>query len=104
MSKNISQNPNTIKLQTPFTTDAGVPVEQVTVKPLNVRQMKTAQKQGGGDDAETETIMIAMSCDLVVEDLDKMFLNDYMAVRERFQALNFNRTSGKLDETAIATR
>lgn len=91
MSKNISQNPNTIKLQTPFTKDAGVPVEQVTVKPLNVRQMKTAQKQGGGDDAETETIMIAMSCDLVVEDLDKMFLNDYMAVRNRFQQLNFGR-------------
>ncbi len=104
MSKNFSQNLNTIKLQTPFTTDAGVPVEQVTVKPLTVRQMKTAQKQGGGDDAETESIMVAMSCDLVVEDLDKMLMNDYMAVRERFQALNFSRTSGKLDETAIATR
>lgn len=45
----MSKNPNTIKLQTPFTTDAGVPIEQVTVKPLVVRQMKTAQKQGGGD-------------------------------------------------------
>lgn len=100
----MSKNPNTIKLETPFTTDAGVPIEQVTVKPLVVRQMKTAQKQGGKDDAEVESIMIAMSCDLVVEDLDKMFLNDYMAVRERFQALNFSRTNGQLDETAITTR
>lgn len=91
MSKPISQNANTIKLQTPFTTDAGVPIEQVTVTPLTVRQMKTAQKQGGNDDAEVESIMVAMSCDLVVEDLDKMFLADYMAVRERFQQLNFKR-------------
>lgn len=93
MSKPISQNANIIKLETPFTTDAGVPIEQIAVKPLTVRQMKTAQKQGGKDDAEVESIMIAMSCDLVVEDLDKMFLADYMVVRERFQALNFSRTN-----------
>lgn len=93
MSKPISQNANIIKLETPFNTDAGVPIEQIVVKPLTVRQMKTAQKQGGKDDAEVESIMIAMSCDLVVEDLDKMFLADYMVVRERFQALNFSRTN-----------
>ncbi len=90
MSKNnATTQSSAIKLQYPFTTDAGVPIEQIHVKPLNVRQMKTAQKQGAGDDAETESIMVAMACDLVVEDLEKMMMIDYTAVRSRFQQLNF---------------
>ncbi|WP_019672311.1 phage tail assembly protein [Psychrobacter lutiphocae] len=81
-----------IKLQHPFATDAGVPVEQVTVKGITVRQMKQAQRRGGSDEAEVETAMVAVACDLVVEDLENMQMVDYVAVRERFQQLNFNRT------------
>lgn len=81
-----------IKLQHPFTTDAGVPVEQVTVKGITVRQMKQAQRRGDGDEAEVETAMVAVACDLVAEDLENMQMVDYVAVRDRFQQLNFNRT------------
>ena len=94
----IPQTQHPIKLQNPFTTAAGVPIEQIHVKPINVRQMKQAQRQGGGDDAETETIMVAMACDLVVEDLDEMMMIDYTAVRNRFQQLNFSHTAGKVAE------
>lgn len=87
-----------IALKHPFTTAAGVPIEQIHVKQINVRQMKNAQKQGGGDDAETETIMVAMACDLVVEDLDEMMMIDYTAVRNRFQQLNFSHTAGQVAE------
>lgn len=83
-----------IKLQHPYTTDAGVPVEQVQVKSITVRQMKMAQRMGGDDQAEVETAMVAMACDLVPEDLEKMQMIDYVAVRERFQQLNFNSTAG----------
>lgn len=100
MSKqSLPQTQNPIKLQNPFTTAAGVPIEQIHVKPINVRQMKQAQRQGGGDDAETETIMVAMACDLVVEDLDEMMMIDYTAVRNRFQQLNFSHTAGQVADT-----
>lgn len=92
-----------VKLKHPFTTAAGVPIEQIHVKQINVRQMKNAQRQGGDDQAETETIMVAMACDLVVEDLDEMMMIDYVAVRDRFQKLNLNHTQRQVAESAGAT-
>lgn len=101
MSKvNIPSKPQAIKLQHPFTTDAGIPVEQVQVKSITVRQMKQAQRAGGGDDVGVETAMVAVACDLVPEDLDKMQMIDYVAVRERFQQLNLNSASRQVDESA----
>ena len=44
--------------------------------------------------------MVAMACDLVVEDLDEMMMIDYTAVRSRFQQLNFSHTAGQVAESA----
>ncbi len=82
-----------IKLQHPYTTDAGVPIEQVTVSPITVKLMKSAQRRGGQDEAEVETSMVAFACGLVPEDIDGMHMIDYTAVRGRFQQLNFGSTS-----------
>ncbi|MFB2538809.1 phage tail assembly protein [Acinetobacter sp. c3-l95] len=92
-----------IQLQHPFTTAAGVPIEQIHIKQINVRQMKQAQRAGAGDDAEVETAMVAIACDLVVEDLDEMMMSDYAVVRERFQQLNFSRANKAVAETTGTT-
>ena len=89
-----------IKLKHPYTTAAGIPIEQVHVKSINVRQMKQAQRRGGTDEAEVETAMVAMACDLVPEDLDEMQMIDYSAVRARFSQLNFGSTSEPVAESA----
>lgn len=77
-----------IKLQHPFTTAAGAPIEQVHVRGITVREMKQAQRRGGNDSAETELAMVAVSCDLVLEDLDDMHMIDYQRVSARFSKLN----------------
>ena len=82
-----------IKLQHPFKTAAGVPVEQVHVKSITVRQMKNAQR-GAEDDADVEIAYIAAACDLVVDDLDDMRMIDFMTVRERFQQVNCSSSKG----------
>ena len=65
-----------IKLKHPFTTAAGAPIEQVHVRGIKVREMKQAQRRGNGDSAEIELAMVAVACDLVLEDLDDMHMID----------------------------
>ena len=77
-----------IKLKHPFTTAAGAPVNQVNVRGIKVREMKQAQRRGGNDSAEIELAMVAVACDLVVEDLDEMEMIDYQRVSARFSKLN----------------
>lgn len=77
-----------IKLKHPFTTAAGAPIEQVHVRGITVREMKQAQRRGGNDSAEIELAMVAVACDLVVEDLDDMQMIDYQRVSARFSKLN----------------
>lgn len=80
-----------IVLKHPFTTAAGAPVNQVKVRGIKVREMKQAQRRGGNDSAEIELAMVAVACDLVVEDLDEMQMIDYQAVSARFSELNVGR-------------
>ncbi len=77
-----------IKLQHPYKTDAGVPIEQVNVRGITVREMKNAQRVGDGDEISTNYAMVATACDLVQEDLDKMMAIDFQAVQNRFLKLN----------------
>lgn len=88
-----------ITLKHPYKTAAGAPINQVQVQPITVRQMKQAQRRGGTDEAETETAMVAVACDLVVEDLDEMHMIDYSKVRARFQSLNFDSTDDSMAES-----
>lgn len=89
MTKAKAVTPNTpIKLQHPFTTAAGAPIEQINVRGIKVREMKQAQRRGNGDSAETELAMVAVACDLVVEDLDEMHMIDYQRVSARFSNIN----------------
>lgn len=85
-----------IKLKHPFTTAAGAPIEQVHVRGINVREMKQAQRRGDGDSAEIELAMVAVACDLVVEDLDDMQMIDYQAVSARFSELNISSGAGSV--------
>ncbi|ERL56135.1 phage tail assembly protein [Psychrobacter aquaticus] len=99
-AKEATTKPNPpIKLKHPYTTAAGAPINQVNVRGINVREMKQAQRRGGTDEAETETAMVAVSCDLVMEDLDDMHMIDYQAVRARFSSLNFGGTDGSMAES-----
>lgn len=77
-----------IKLAHPFTTAAGAPVNQINVRGIKVREMKQAQRRGDGDSAEIELAMVAVACDLVVEDLDEMHMIDYQRVSARFSQIN----------------
>lgn len=89
-----------IKLQHPFTTAAGAPIEQVHVRGITVREMKQAQRRGGNDSAEIELAMVAVACDLVVEDLDDMQMIDYQRVSARFSKLNVGSNDGSVAEDA----
>ena len=88
-----------IKLKHPFTTAAGAPIEQVHVRGIKVREMKQAQRRGNGDSAEIELAMVAVACDLVLEDLDDMHMIDYSKVRARFQSLNFDSSDEPVAES-----
>ena len=93
MTKAVAVTPNTpIKLQHPFTTAAGAPINQIHVRGIKVREMKQAQRRGGNDSAEIELAMVAVACDLVVEDLDDMQMIDYQRVSARFSALNISKS------------
>jgi len=87
-----------IPLKHPYKTAAGAPINQVQVNPITVRQMKQAQRRGGSDEAETETAMVAVACDLVMEDLEDMHMIDYSKVRARFQLLNFDSSDDSVAE------
>ena len=88
-----------IKLKHPFTTAAGAPIEQINVRGIKVREMKQAQRRGNGDSAEIELAMVAVACDLVLEDLDDMHMIDYQAVSARFSEINI----GSADESVADT-
>lgn len=96
-----SQTP--IKLQHPYTTDAGVPIEQINVRGITVREMRHAQEVSGGNELQANYIMLATSCDLVLEDLDKMMAIDFKAVQDRFFRLNFGRTTQQMASDGRAT-
>lgn len=89
-----------IKLQHPFTTAAGAPIEQINVRGIKVREMKQAQRRGNGDSAETELAMVAVACDLVVEDLDEMHMIDYQRVSARFSAINIGSSEQSMADDA----
>ena len=88
-----------ITLKHPYKTAAGAPINQVQVQPITVRQMKQAQRRGGNDEAETETAMVAIACELVMEDLEDMHMIDYSKVRARFQSLNFDSSDEPVAES-----
>lgn len=93
MTKAKASTPNQpIKLQHPFTTAAGAPINQINVRGIKVREMKQAQRRGGNDSADIELAMVAVACDLVVEDLDEMHMIDYQAVSARFSSINVGKS------------
>lgn len=87
-----------IKLQHPYTTDAGAPIEQLNVRMITVREMRHAQRNNVGDELSANFSMIATACDLVPEDLDKMMAIDFQEVQRRFLELNIGDTNKKLAE------
>lgn len=88
MSNKAQTTQTPIKLLDPFTTAAGVPIEQVHVKGVKVRDMKNAQRMAGDDQASYETALIGIACDLLPEDLDNMSMRDYGQLQARFQQAN----------------
>lgn len=91
-----------IKLQHPYTTDAGAPIEQVNVRMITVREMRHAQRTNVGDELSANFSMIATACDLVPEDLDKMMAIDFQAVQQRFLRLNIGDTTKPMADTTGA--
>ena len=90
--KDAKASPHKHTLKHKFTTGAGAPINQLNVRGIKVREMKQAQRRGDGDSTDTECAMIAVACDLLMEDLDNMYMIDYNAVSARFSILNSDTT------------
>jgi hypothetical protein len=70
----------------PFTTVAGVKVEQITLKRLTLKDLKQAQKVSKNP-ADWDDLLIARSSGMLPEDIDGMDLADYMTLQDRFQEI-----------------
>lgn len=73
-------------LKFPYTTAAGTAVDVITLRRLNVGDMKAARRQSK-DPNEWDEILIARSAGLVTEDLDNLDLVDFHELQGRFRIL-----------------
>ncbi|KHS67350.1 phage tail assembly protein [Pectobacterium brasiliense] len=76
----------TFTLSIPYSTAAGVKLESLSLRRLQVKDLKAVRKIS--DKAEDwDDLLIARSSGLPPEDLDGMDLADYLALQKRFQHL-----------------
>ncbi|WES88057.1 phage tail assembly protein [Dickeya fangzhongdai] len=73
-------------LSIPYTTAAGVRIESLTLRRLQVKDLKAVRKVSTVPD-DWDDLLIARSSGLVPEDIDGMDLADYLALQKRFQQL-----------------
>ena len=96
-------SPHKYTLKHKFTTGAGAPINQLNVRGIKVREMKQAQRRGDGNSTDTECAMIAVACDLLMEDLDNMYMIDYNAVSARFSILNSDTSEPVADDAGTTS-
>lgn len=75
----------TYTLKFPYATAEGKRIETLTLRQPTVADMRRAKRIAGDDFEERSTHMVAACCGLIVDDLDSMALEDYLALAGRFQ-------------------
>jgi len=83
----MSQSTEQFQLRYPYITAGGQRVEALSLRRLEVRDMKRVMA-ANKDPANWDMPLIAAMVDLPVEDLDNMDLADYMVLTQRFQTLS----------------
>lgn len=73
-------------LQFPFTSAAGERINELQLRRLKVKDMRTARRASDKPEEWDEPLMAAMT-GLVPEDLSEMDLLDYQALQKRFQSM-----------------
>lgn len=73
-------------LSIPFTTAAGVRIESLTLRRLQVKDLKAVRKISANP-ADWDDLLIPRASGLLPEDLDNMDLGDWLALQKRFQQL-----------------
>ncbi|WP_121574547.1 phage tail assembly protein [Brenneria alni] len=89
-------------LSIPFTTAAGVRIDSLNLRRLQVKDLKAVRKISDNP-AEWDDLLISRASVLPPEDLDNMDLADYLALQKRFHQLTGLATpSENLDSGAGA--
>ena len=73
-----------IKLKFPFTAPSGQHIEALDTRRLKVKDIKYISRQAGGDEAQMETLGVALMAAMIPEDLDEMDAADYQVLKGRF--------------------
>ncbi len=73
-----------IKLLFPYTAPSGQVIEELTTRRLKVKDIKSISRQAGGDEAQMETLGVALMAGVIPEDLDEMDAEDYQVLKGRF--------------------
>ncbi|MCA6221932.1 phage tail assembly protein [Photorhabdus antumapuensis] len=74
----------TYHLQFPYTTAAGVLIEELQLSRLRVKDIK-AVRRASENPTDWDDILIARSTGLLPEDIEQMDVADYLALQQRFQ-------------------
>ncbi|MCV9878849.1 phage tail assembly protein [Brenneria izbisi] len=89
-------------LSIPFTTAAGVRIESLNLRRLQVKDLKAVRKISDNA-ADWDDLLISRASGMLSEDLDGMDLADYLALQKRFHQLTGLATpSENLDSSAGA--
>jgi len=82
MSK--TPHPNTAKIELDFPIQiSGAEVQYLVMRRPKVRDMITAQKAGGGDDAETGLVLISNLCEITRDELLELDSADWKKLEEQ---------------------
>ncbi|WP_390201242.1 phage tail assembly protein [Brenneria goodwinii] len=81
-------------LSIPFTTAAGVRIESLNLRRLQVKDLKAVRKISDNP-AGWDDLLIARASGMLPEDLDSMDLADYLELQKRFQQLTGLATSSE---------
>ncbi|CAM3724336.1 MULTISPECIES: phage tail assembly protein [Xenorhabdus] len=74
------------RLQFPYTTAAGVNIEEIQLSRLKVKDIKAARRISENP-ADWDDILLSRSTGLLPEDIEQMDAADYLALQQRFQKI-----------------
>ncbi|WP_367715146.1 phage tail assembly protein [Nitratireductor sp. GISD-1A_MAKvit] len=81
----MAKNANTVTLATPVTVN-GLPLNEITLRPLKVRDLVKANREGG-DDFEKSLNLLAAASDLDRSAIDEIDITDLEALNAAMDSL-----------------